>query len=190
MIQALVIGTSYGGLDALKAILPILPADFSVPVLVVLHIGDNSNDSFINFLNGICKLNVKEAEEKLAIQPGTIYFAPPNYHMLVENDASISLSTDPKVHHSRPSIDVLFESAAWKFKNNLLGVILTGLNQDGAEGLQFIKELGGIAIVETPENALASIMPMSSVQLAQPDYILNLDEIANKIIELVSNNQN
>ncbi|WP_216616407.1 chemotaxis protein CheB [Marinifilum caeruleilacunae] len=184
MSKALVIGTSFGGLEALKTIIPSLPEDFNIPVLVVLHIGDHNNDSFINYLNSISKLKVKEAEEKDEILAGYVYFAPPNYHMLIDDDASISFSADPKVHHSRPSIDVLFESAAWSLKDGIIGLILTGLNQDGAHGLKTIKNYGGTAIVENPENAVASIMPKAALAETEVDFVLELDEIGAKIIEL------
>ena len=184
MNKALVIGTSFGGLEALKTIIPELPGNLNMPVLVVLHIGDNKNDSFINYLNSISKLPVKEAEEKDELEAGHVYFAPPNYHMLIEDDKSISFSADPKVHHSRPSIDVLFESAAWCYKQGLIGVILTGLNQDGAYGLKTIKDYGGITIVENPENAIAPVMPKAALAETKADYILNLDQIGPKIVEL------
>lgn len=184
MNKALVIGTSFGGLEALKTIIPALPADFKLPILVVLHIGDNNNDSFVQYLNSISKLSIKEAEEKDEIKKGHVYFAPPNYHMMVENDETISFSADPKVHHSRPSIDVLFESAAWSYKKRLVGVILTGLNQDGAYGLKTIKDYGGTTLVENPENAVASIMPKAALKESDVDFVLELDEISNKLIAL------
>jgi Chemotaxis response regulator containing a CheY-like receiver domain and a methylesterase domain len=184
MNKALVIGTSFGGLEALKTIISALPADFKLPILVVLHIGDNNNDSFVQYLNGISKLSVKEAEEKDEIKKGHVYFAPPNYHMMVEDDETISFSADSKVHHSRPSIDVLFESAAWTYKNQLIGVILTGLNQDGAYGLKTIKDYGGTTLVENPENAVASIMPKAAISESDVDFVLELNEISNKLVEL------
>ncbi|MBN2595821.1 MAG: chemotaxis protein CheB [Marinifilaceae bacterium] len=184
MFRAVVIGTSYGGLEALKAIIPHLPKDLSLAVIVVLHIGDNKNDSFIQYLNKQSKVKIKEAEEKEKIKVGTVYFAPPNYHILIENDSTIALSADPKINHSRPSIDVLFESAAWHFKNQLIGILLTGLNQDGALGIKEIKKYGGITIVENPKTAIAAIMPASAIKIMKPNYILNLDQISKKIIEL------
>ncbi|MFA9370589.1 MAG: chemotaxis protein CheB [Labilibaculum antarcticum] len=184
MLKAIVIGTSFGGLEALKAIITHLPKDFSLAVLIVLHIGDHNNDSFVNYLNKKSKIPVKEAEEKEDIKAGTVYFAPPNYHLLVENDSTIALSADPKIHHSRPSIDVLFESAAWHYKNQLIGILLTGLNHDGAQGMKEIQKYGGITIVENPETAIATIMPASAIEIMQPDYILNLDQIFRKIREL------
>ncbi len=185
MYKALVIGTSFGGLEALKAIIPLLPKDFPLAVVVVLHIGDNQNDSFIRFLNDISQLSVKEADEKETISPGTVYFAPPNYHLLIESDETFTLSTDPKINHSRPSIDVLFETAAWCYKQDLIGVVLSGLNQDGAYGLLHINDMGGSCIVQDPENAIARIMPSEAYKIAKPQFITPLHQIAAKIIELV-----
>ncbi|MCZ4694177.1 chemotaxis protein CheB [Ancylomarina euxinus] len=185
MYKALVIGTSLGGLEALKAIIPLLPKDFPLAVIVVLHIGDNQNDSFIRYLNDISQLFVKEAEEKESISPGTVYFAPPNYHLLIENDKTFALSTDAKINHSRPAIDVLFETAAWYYRQDLIGVVLSGLNQDGAYGLLQINDLGGICIVQDPENAIARIMPSEAYKIAKPQFIVPLHQIADKIIELV-----
>lgn len=186
MYKALVIGTSFGGLEALKATIPLFPKNFPLAIIAVLHIGDNPNDSFIRYLNSISKLNVKEAEEKEQIKAGTVYFAPPNYHLLIENDETFALSTDSKVHHSRPSIDVLFETAAWCYRNKLIGLILSGLNEDGAWGLHQINEMGGICIVEDPENAIARIMPSAAFKIAKPQYIIPLHQISDKIIELVN----
>lgn len=184
MYKAIAIGTSYGGLEALKSILPYLPKDFPLAVLIVLHIGENSNDHFIKHLNDNCNLRVKEAEDKEVVSAGTIYFAPPNYHLLVDENSQLALNVDSRVHHSRPSIDVLFESAAWHYQNRLIGVLLTGLNQDGASGVKEIQEFGGITIIEDPDNAMASIMPAAAIKIIKPDFILKIDQIADKIIEL------
>lgn len=188
MIKAIVIGTSYGGLQALKIIIGKLPQSFSVPVIVVLHIGNNNINTFIASLNKNHKLKVKEAEEKEIIKGETIYFAPPNYHLQIEEDFIFSLSTAEKVKFSRPAIDVLFETAAWAYKDNLLGILLTGSNSDGAEGLKIIKEFGGTTIVENPETAFAKSMPQAGILKSTPDFILNLDEIADKTIKLVDSN--
>jgi two-component system chemotaxis response regulator CheB len=186
MIKAIVIGASYGGLEAIKLILNELPANFETPVIIVLHIGNNNINTFLSMLNKGEKLKVKEAEEKEAIKAGTIYFAPPNYHLQVDDEFSFSLSTAEKVNFSRPSIDVLFETAAWAFKNEILGILLTGSNSDGAEGLKTIKEFGGITIVENPETAFAKTMPLSAIKKSNPDFILHLDEIAKKMVELTT----
>lgn len=188
MYKAIVIGTSYGGLEALTGIIKNLPENFPLPILVVLHIGAHNNDSFITVLNNSTKLRVKEADEKEKIQAGTIYFAPPDYHLLVDEQSGIALSSDPKVNHSRPSIDVLFESAAWTYKNQLIGILLTGLNQDGAAGMKEIQVCGGTTIIEDPETALASIMPASVLRIIKPDFQLVLNDIPSKIIKLANSN--
>ncbi len=185
MYKAIVIGTSHGGLEALKVILPGFKASFSLPVIVVLHIGDHNNDPFIQYLNQLCNLPVKEAEVNETIKAGTIYFAPPNYHLLIDDTCSFSLSTEEKVHFSRPSIDVLFESAAWVYTKSLIGVLLTGANSDGANGLLTIKKLGGTTIIQNPCSAIASAMPRSALKLAKPDFKLSLNDIAIKLNELV-----
>ena len=185
MIKAVVIGASYGGMEAIELILNELP-DVTVPVIIVLHIGNNNINSFLELLNNNKKHTVKEVEEDETIKAGKIYFAPPNYHLQVENENSFSLSTAEKVNFSRPSIDVLFETAAWTFKDKLLGILLTGSNSDGAEGLKTIKKFGGTTIVENPETAFAKTMPISGIKKSTPDFILNLEEIAKKIVELTT----
>jgi len=184
MYQAIVIGTSYGGLEALKTILPALDEKFPLPVIVVLHIGDHSNDTFINYLNSICSLEVKEAEGNEPISPGVIYFAPPNYHLQVESNFTFSLSAGAKVNYSRPSIDVLFESAAWAYTKNLIGVILTGANSDGAIGLKTVKDLGGTTVVQNPCSALSPAMPRAALKACKPDIRLKLEEIADRLSKL------
>jgi two-component system chemotaxis response regulator CheB len=184
MIKAIVIGASFGGLDAIKLIINGLPRIFKTPVIIVLHIGNNNINTFISMLNQNEFLTVKEAEEKETIKENTVYLAPPNYHLQVEDEFTLSLSTAQKVNFSRPSIDVLFETAAWTFKNELLGILLTGANSDGAEGVKTIKTFGGTTIIENPETAIAKQMPLSGIKISTPDYILNLEDIANKMIEL------
>lgn len=186
MIKAIVIGASYGGLEAIKFILNELPLNFKTPVIIVLHIGNNNINTFLTLLNLNENLTVKEAEEKEILKAKTIYFAPPNYHLQVEDEFSLSVSTAEKVNFSRPSIDVLFETAAWTFKHQLIGILLTGSNSDGAEGLKTIKKFGGITIVENPETAFAQTMPQSAIKKSTPDFILNLEEIAKKMTELTS----
>jgi two-component system, chemotaxis family, protein-glutamate methylesterase/glutaminase len=184
--KAIVIGTSYGGLEALKNILPGLEKNFPIPIIVVLHIGENNNDIFVNYLNSICTLRVKEADSNEKIMAGVIYFAPPNYHLLIESDFTFSLTIDKKHNYSRPSIDILFESAAWAYTNSLIGVVLTGANSDGAVGLKLIKDFGGMTIVQSPESALSPVMPQAAIKLAKPEFKLILEEIADKLIELTN----
>lgn len=187
MIKAIVIGASFGGMNAIRNLLSELPEGFNLPVAVVLHIGSNNISTYLERLNTKLPMKVKEAEEKAKIMPGEVYFAPPNYHLQIEKNHTFSLSTDKKVNYSRPSIDVLFETAAWTYKEELLGIVLTGSNNDGAAGLQTIKKHGGLAIVQNPENAQAKIMPESAIKQCNPDYILDLEDIPGKIIELAEN---
>lgn len=184
MYKAIVIGTSFGGLEALKLILPRFEKNFPLPVIIVLHIGGHSNDVFVNFLNDACQLTVKEVESNEPVFPGFIYFAPPNYHLLIEDNYTFSLSTDEKLNFSRPSIDVLFESAAWVYRHELIGVVLTGANSDGANGLKIIKEMGGKTIIQNPCDAIAPIMPRAALKIAKPEISVDLENIADKLIEL------
>ncbi len=184
--KAIVIGTSFGGLEALKIILPGLGKEFPVPVIIVLHIGDHSNDTFINYMNSICPLKVTEAENNEEIKPGHIYFAPPNYHLLIEPDFTFSLSTEEKYNYSRPSIDILFESAAWAYSKNLIGIILSGANSDGAYGLKLIKEFGGMTLVQNPCSATSPTMPRAALKMVLPEYRLKLEDIAVKLVELTN----
>lgn len=181
MYKAIVIGTSHGGLEALRIILTGLKEGFPLPVFVVLHIGDHSNDSFISHLNNLCTLEVKEAEMNEPVRPGVIYFAPPNYHLLVEDDSTLTLSTTEKVNFSRPSIDVLFESAALVYTKYLIGVVLTGANSDGANGLKTIKDYGGTAMVQNPCSSISPAMPRAALKLAKPQFRVKLEEIADKL---------
>jgi two-component system chemotaxis response regulator CheB len=176
--QAIVIGTSAGGLNALQKILSPLPANFSIPMLIVQH-RLPAPDDFLTFsLNESCPLTVKEAEEKESIKPGFVYIAPANYHLLVERDKTLSLSIDAKVCYARPSIDVLFETAAEAYRSGLIGIILTGANDDGTAGLKKIKEKGGLTIAQDPDTAESGVMPLSAIRENVVDQILSLAEIA------------
>jgi len=183
--DAIVIGTSAGGLDALAQVLPELRTDFPIPIIIVLHISPNSDSYLIEYLNNLCKLLVKEAEEKEFLRPGTVYFAPPDYHLLVEEDNSLSLSNCEKTNYSRPSIDVMFETASWAFGEKLIGLIMTGANWDGSAGLKTIKENGGFIICENPDTAAVSRMPESAIDLANPDLILELCDIGPYLNNLI-----
>jgi len=176
--EAVVIGVSAGGLAAMDKILPQLNSDFCLPILIVQHISPDSENYLPTHYNVRCSLKVKEAEDKEPISPGTIYFSPPNYHLMVECDKSVALSVDPKVNFSRPSVDVLFETAASTYKDKLIGVILTGANNDGAAGLVKIKKMGGTAIVQDPETAEADAMPKAAIEAADVDQVLSLKGIA------------
>jgi two-component system chemotaxis response regulator CheB len=182
--EAIVIGTSTGGLTALQEILAPLPADFGLPMLVVQH-RLPAPDEFLTFaLNESCQLTVKEAAEQEPINPGFVYLAPANYHLLVEPDKTLSLSIDAKVCYSRPSIDVLFETAAEAYLSGLIGIILTGANNDGSAGLKKIKEKGGLTIAQNPATAKSGVMPLSAIQGNIVDKIFSLAEISSFLIQL------
>ncbi|MGA9659499.1 MAG: chemotaxis protein CheB [Asticcacaulis sp.] len=179
--QAVVIGVSAGGIKALSDILPALPADFPLPILVVLHLPADKDSLITSLFADKCALSVVEAEDKLPIEPGTIYFAPPDYHLLVEKGRYLSLSSEEPVLYSRPSIDVLFESAADVYGEGLIGIVLTGANQDGAKGLQAVTQAGGQAWVECPAHAYSAVMPEAAIALNPTATILSLDEMARRL---------
>jgi two-component system chemotaxis response regulator CheB len=176
--KAVVIGASAGALEALSAILPRLPADFVLPVLIVVHIPPDKKSAMAEVFRMKCEIDVREAEDKEPLGGGAVYFAPPDYHLLVERDRSLSLSDDEPVLFSRPSIDVLFESAADAFGADLIAIVLTGANQDGAKGLKAAADAGGIAIVQRPQTAFAPAMPEAALLECPSALILSLEEIA------------
>lgn len=142
--KAIVIGVSAGGLAALGKILPRLPADYQLPLIIVQHISPDTDNYMISHFSSNAAIKVKEADEKELIKPGVAYFAPPNYHLLIETDFTFSLSVEERVNFSRPSIDVLFESAIDVWRPDLIGILLTGASSDGSKGLRMIKECGGL----------------------------------------------
>lgn len=175
--EAVVIGVSAGGMRALEVILPLLPAKYALAVLIVQHRSKTSGDFLYNYLDELCSLKVLEAEEKTVVTAGNIYFAPPGYHLQVEMDKCLSLSVDPPVNFSRPSVDVLFETAAEAYGDKLVGVVLTGANADGARGLVRIQELGGLTIIQNPADSEAPQMPEAAIGAVGGDYVLSLGEI-------------
>lgn len=183
--KAVVVGVSAGGTKALKTILPRLPENFPVPVIIVQHISPDSDSYFIRHLDSLCRLKVREAAEKEKAVQGNIYFAPPNYHLLLEEDGSFSLSLDARVNFARPSIDVLFETAAYAFCPHLIGVILTGANQDGARGLKAIADAGGYTLVQDPATAEVDSMPRAALGMAKANKVLSLDKIAAELMHVV-----
>src|SRR6202046_5046312 len=137
-------GASAGALDVLSNLLPALPSDYRLPILVVVHITPDKTSVFAELMRTRCAIRVREAEYKEPIEPGVAYFAPPDYHLLVEADKRLALSGEEPVLYSRPSIDVLFESAAGAYGGGLIGLVLTGANSDGADGLKAVVEAGGV----------------------------------------------
>jgi two-component system, chemotaxis family, protein-glutamate methylesterase/glutaminase len=178
--EAVVIGASAGGVEALGMLLPALPADLAPAVIAVLHLPADSPALLVELFAGRCRVPVREAADKEPVEPGVIYFAPPNYHLLVELERTFALSVEEPVNYVRPAIDLLFESAARAYGDQLLGVMLTGANSDGARGLARIRSAGGRAWIQQPEDAAAAAMPLAALRIAGADEVLTLAQIRSR----------
>jgi len=176
-IRAIVMGGSAGGIDALRTILAALPTTLHVPILVVLHLGVGSKSAW-SVVFSHCRVPVCEAEDKAVAMPGTVTFSPPDYHLLVDGCGTLSLSIDAPVQRARPSIDVLFESAAWAYGTQVLGIVLSGANADGASGLRMIRDAGGACWVQNPDMAFASMMPRAAAAAVPDARVLSLEQMA------------
>jgi two-component system, chemotaxis family, protein-glutamate methylesterase/glutaminase len=183
-IRAVVVGASAGGVDALSQLLPALTPGTSLALFIVVHLPRNRPSLLVEIFKSKCALPIREAEDKEPVAPGTVYFAPPDYHLLLEEGPSLALSTDELVHFSRPSIDVLFESAADVYGKQLLGIILTGANEDGAVGLEAVHAAGGTTVVQQPESAQSAAMVVAALKRVPADHVLTLDDIASLLKSL------
>jgi two-component system, chemotaxis family, protein-glutamate methylesterase/glutaminase len=179
-LRAIVIGASAGGIEAVTVLLAALPRPLSVPVLVVLHVAAGSRIEW-QLVFGGSTAPVFEAEDKERAEAGSVYVAPPDYHLLVDQSGQLSLSADERVNLARPSIDVLFESAAWSFGGSVLGVVLSGANADGAAGLAAIRARGGRCWVQAPETAVATAMPRAALDAVPDALILTLLQMADAL---------
>lgn len=182
--EAIVIGTSAGGLHALTAILQPLPGDYPIPIVVVQHRSKDQRHLFEDVLQSKCSIKIKQADEKEQIKPGNVYTAPPDYHLLIESDHSFSLTADEQVLYSRPSINVLFESAAIVYGNKLAGIILTGANNDGAAGIARIRACGGLTIAQAPAEAQFPVMPGASIETKKIQHIWTLEQIQKFLLQI------
>jgi two-component system chemotaxis response regulator CheB len=176
--EAVVIGASSGGVEAVGVLLAALPETFPAVVIVVIHLSPGNDDLLVRVLEPRCGLPVFEASDKQRADVGAVYVAPAGYHLLVESAGTFALSLDEPVNFSRPSIDVLFESAAFAYRDRALGIVLTGANADGAEGLRLIRAFGGAGWVQDPATASASAMPAAAIARAGADRIMTLNEMA------------
>lgn len=172
-----VMGGSAGGFNAFKSVLSALPPDFSMPVLLVQHLHPSDDGLFVQHMAMSVDLSVTEPWDKEPIEPGKVYVAPADYHMLVERGGTIAFSTEGKVNWSRPSIDVLFESAAFLYGNRVIGIILTGASADGTSGIKAIKTAGGLTIAEDPATAEFPFMPQSAIDTGSVDLVLTAEQI-------------
>lgn len=183
--RVVLIGASAGAIQALTRILPALPADFPLPILIVVHVPADRSNFLAPLFEAKCALAVREADDKEPAKRGTVYFAPPDYHLLLEADGSLALSSEDPIQYSRPSIDVLFESAADAFGAETIGIVLTGGNADGAEGLRAIASAGGTVIIEDPVSAYADAMPLAAQQACPSATPMSLDAITHFLLEKV-----
>lgn len=177
-VEAVVIGGSAGVVDALSVLLPSLPSACRFPLFVVVHLPPDRESLLAEIFRSKCQVELKEAEDKEPVRSGVVYFAPPDYHLLVEREHWLSLSNDDPVLYSRPSIDVLFESAADAYGAGLVGIVLTGASSDGARGLRAVCNSGGTALVQNPESAQCPLMPRAALDSCPDAYSFNLKRIA------------
>ena len=185
-IEAVAIGASAGAVQTLLEVLPALPAEYPVPLLIVVHVPPDRGNALVPLFAANCALDVKEAEDKEQAVCGTIYFAPSDYHLLVEADGTLTLSLDEQVNHSRPAIDVLFETAADAYGPALVGIVMTGANHDGANGLKAVADAGGTAIVEDPASADTSIMPAAALAACPGALVRDRQGITEYLLRLAA----
>jgi len=171
-------GCSSGGVRALRTLLAGLSPNIGVPLIVTCHLGDEDPDLLSGVLDSTSALPVREALERQRPVAGMVHLAPSGYHLLVEPDGRFALSADARVRYSRPSIDVLFDSAARCYGRALVGVLMTGANDDGADGLKTLRERGGVAIVQSPDDAETPFMPAAGIERAGADHVVPLADIA------------
>jgi two-component system chemotaxis response regulator CheB len=173
-IEAVVIGGSAGGVDALIKLLPALPAGYDLPVFCILHLPPDRDSRLAELFNERLPVPVREAADKEAIAAGTVYFAGAGYHLSVEQDFTFSLSCEPPVHYARPAIDVLMASSADAYGAGLVGILLTGANHDGADGMASIRAHGGVTVVQDPHDAQVDVMPLAAIRRCNPHLVLPL----------------
>lgn len=186
--QAVVIGGSAGAFDILRMIVSSLPASLPCPIVIVIHLPPHSS-GLADLFGSETSLRVKQAEDKEPVEAGTIYIAPPGYHLLIESHRAFALSADAPVHFSRPAIDVLFETASDVYGPDLVGILLSGASDDGAAGLHEIHRAGGITIVQAPGSAESSIMPTAALLMFEPTHVWTPEEIVAGLNRLLSGSE-
>jgi two-component system chemotaxis response regulator CheB len=172
MFEAVVIGGSAGSMEVLISLLGNLPPDYPLPIIIAIHLHPSDQGDLARLMDSQTSIRVKEAREKYLIEPGNVYTAPADYHLLVEHDKTFALTIDDRVNYARPSIDVLFESAAFVYREHLTGILLSGANNDGAHGLAVIKQSGGLTIVQAPDTAQYPAMPQAAINIGCVDQLL------------------
>jgi len=179
---AIVIGCSAGGLRVLIPLFEKLPVDYNIPIILVQHRSKDERELLEEVLQQRCLIRVIQASEKESITNGCVHIAPADYHLLIEKDMTFSLTSDEKVNYARPSIDILFETAAEVYTNKLIGIILTGANSDGAGGIKTIRRFGGLTIAQEPKEAEYPAMPQAAIKSGAVDKILTVIEIKNFLL--------
>lgn len=183
-IRAIVVGASAGGIEAMMQLFSTLPKDYPLPIISVIHMPDNHTSNLAEVFQQWTRIKVQDAEDKAAILPRRLYFAPAGYHLLIEEDETFSLSCELPVNYSRPSIDLLMQTAAQAFGKGVLGILLTGANFDGALGMKAIHDQGGVTIVQDPLEAKSGTMPKEAIKLQAPDLIRKITDIKLILLQL------
>ena len=184
LIHAVVMGASAGGGLALVELFSRLPTDFRLPVMVVQHLHPDDDGGFAKHLDRETTITVVTVRDKQPITPGQVYVAPANYHLLVERNGTLALSTEGRVSGSRPSIDVLFDSAATAWGPGLMAILLSGASPDGTQGLEAVKTLGGLTVVQDPATAPFSLMPQSAIDAGAAQRVMGLKEIGLLLVQI------
>jgi two-component system, chemotaxis family, protein-glutamate methylesterase/glutaminase len=184
MYKMLVIGLSAGGMPLVKQLLTVLPKEYPLAIAIVAHLPQGYESNFAHILNAVTDLPVTMARDKESIIAGHVYVAPPDYHLLIEQNHQFALSEDEPVKSVRPSIDVLFSSAAEVYESELCAVILSGANSDGADGMTVVKQLGGLCMVLNPLDAEFNTMPNAVIQQVEVDYIASLEDIISLLVSV------
>ena len=184
-VKAVVMGASWGGLNAYSSVLASLPEGFPAAIMLVQHQNASTENRLAWLLARYSRLPVVAPEDKERIRPGHVYVAPPGYHMLVDADETIALSMYRAVHFSRPSIDELFFSAGHVYGKNVIGVILTGANEDGSEGLDYIRRRGGLTLAQSPQSSEAPAMPEAAITKGSVREVLDLERIGPYLAEFL-----
>lgn len=187
--KALVIGGSAGSFQGIIKILSQIPTDFSLPIIVAMHRLKHVRHGFVEVVSLKSLLKIVEPEDKEPVRKGVVYLAPANYHMSVELGNYFSLSTEEMVNNSRPSIDITLSSAAYVYRNKLIGILLSGANRDGGQGMKSIRDKGGLTIVQDPAECMIDTMPKAALALTKIDYTLTIQQIIEFINELHQSNK-
>lgn len=183
-IKAVVVGASAGGIEAMMQLFCPLPPDYPLPIICVLHLPDHHESNLAEVFQQWARIKVEDAEDKATILNGRLYFAPAGYHLLLEEDGTFALSCEKPVNYSRPSIDLMMQTAAQAYGRGLLGILLTGANMDGAQGMKTIKQHGGFTVVQAPLEAKSGTMPGEAIKLQTPDLIAGLSGIKQILLRL------